>query len=204
MHACVCVYASAHNCVRISRGSVRCVHTRLWLVHVRCKMSIVMDEASAWVPSEWLAVYKASMFPSSLVKHPEQWWLGCKGTAFACHHWGSPQERLSFLTYFIPLAIAKWMVGWLLELLKPLKSQDQTIYMVTARARMCASVVLFSPQLFSKTANYPFSAAQTEGHRGSTRPHKWVGWRFSWRCMHFGSSLMSWAQRWSLPKLEGK
>lgn len=193
----VCVYVSAHTRVRISRGGVRCVRTQLWLVHVRCKMSIVMDEASARVPSERLAVYKTSMLPSSLVMHPEQWWLGCKGTVPAVTgKWESRQERASFPSYFILLAIAKWMVGWLLQLSKPLKFQESIIYVVMARDGICASVVFFSPQLFSKTANYPYSAAQTEGRRGSTRPHKWVGWRFSWRCMHFGSSLISWAQRW--------
>lgn len=40
-----------------------------------------MDEASAQLPSELLAVYKTSMFPSSLVMHPEQCWLRYKDAA---------------------------------------------------------------------------------------------------------------------------
>lgn len=51
--------------------------------------------------------------------------------------------------------------------------------------------------------NYLCPAVQTGGHCRAPRPPKWVWLGYNWRCMHFGNSLTSWAQRWLLPKLEG-
>lgn len=184
---CMCMCIFVYSPVL---GWHACMRVQLWLVHVSGSVNIVMDEAGTEVPSESLRAHKnPARSRTRAVGPPARSWR----KESACWEYQRRSQKSKFID-IVSLADLQMMDGKCVTVF-----YDQNC--LSSTKTVC--VLPSSPQALSRAMNCLCTAVQTGGHCPVSKPPKSVGWRFSWRRMHFGSSLTNWAQKWLLQKLEG-